>query len=128
MTRVVPPQRAAFVPVSKSSAVTVLATSRSKWVWASIKPGKRSFPDTSRTFAFSSSIPFSTLMIFSSSIKTSSFSDFSPDTTVPFFSRYLILYSSSLMEVIFYVPNLSFNIALFFPLFNSSLFIHPKLF
>ena len=47
MTVVVPPRRAARVPVKKSSAVVVFATSRSKWVWASMKPGKRKQPVTS---------------------------------------------------------------------------------
>jgi len=38
-TVVVPPTTAAFVPVTKSSAVTVAPTSRSKWVWVSMNPG-----------------------------------------------------------------------------------------
>ena len=92
MTSVVPPAMAAFVPVSKSSAVTVPATSRSKCVCPSIKPGKRSFPLTSITCASSSSRFCPVFTMVSPSIRTSSLTDRSPDTTVPFFNKYFTVF------------------------------------
>ena len=90
ITRVVPPRIAALVPVSKSSAVTVPATSRSKWECPSINPGKRSLPDTSTTLASGCESSFPTFMIFSPSTNTSCFLVPAPDITVPFFKRYFI--------------------------------------
>ena len=111
MTRVVPPRIAAFVPVSKSSAVTVPATSRSKWVCPSINPGKSSFPDTSITSASSADKFSPTLTIFSPSIRTSWLIIPEPDTTVPFFSKYFIICHPRFLFLLFNIPLffLSFN-------------------
>ena len=89
---VVPPRTAARVPVSKSSAVTVPATCRSKWVWASIKPGNSRQPVTSRISVSPSarrpiSSPVPTAAIFSPSMSTSAGTLPLPDTTVPPFNN-----------------------------------------
>ena len=89
-TMVVPPRRAARLPVAKSSAVTVPATSRSKWVWPSIKPGKRSFPVQSTTVSAAASRPAPTAAMVSPSRSTSAMAVPWPETTVPPFNKVFI--------------------------------------
>src|SRR6266568_2091018 len=54
MSVVVPPWAAAMVPVSKSSDETVPPKGMSRWVWASMPPGKTYFPVASMV---SSAVP-----------------------------------------------------------------------
>ena len=89
-TVVVPPRRAARLPEKKSSTVVVLHTSRSKWVWASMKPGSRSCPSTSMTAASGAVMLRATRRIFSSSTSTSARRVPRPDTTVPPRNRYFM--------------------------------------
>ena len=87
---VVPPRRAARLPEKKSSTVVVLHTSRSKWVWASMKPGSSSCPSTSMTVASGAEMLRATRRIFSSSTSTSARRVPRPDTTVPPRNRYFM--------------------------------------
>ena len=87
---VVPPRSADRLPEKKSSAVVVLHTSRSKWVWASMKPGSSSCPSTSMTVASGAEMLRATRRIFSSSTSTSARRVPRPDTTVPPRNRYFM--------------------------------------
>ena len=89
-TVVVPPRSADRLPEKKSSAVVVLHTSRSKWVWASMKPGSSSCPSTSMTVASGAEMLRATRRIFSSSTSTSARRVPRPDTTVPPRNRYFM--------------------------------------
>ena len=83
-------QYADRLPEKKSSAVVVLHTSRSKWVWASMKPGSSSCPSTSMTVASGAEMLRATRRIFSSSTSTSARRVPRPDTTVPPRNRYFM--------------------------------------
>ena len=83
MTVVVPPRRAARLPEAKPSAVTVPATSRSKWVWASMKPGKRTQPVTSTVRSASALSPRPRETTFSPSTNRSARRTPLPETTLP---------------------------------------------
>ena len=83
MTVVVPPRRAARLPEAKPSAVTVPATSRSKWVWASMKPGKRTQPVTSMIRSASALSPRPKEATFSPSTSKSARRTPLPEATLP---------------------------------------------